>query len=387
MNQHPAPAVPVSSPPLDDGTAAILAGEASVYTASQWRLMWRKFRKHHLAILGGCLVILLYGVAVFASFLSPNDPFRFDAARTYVPPTPIRFVHPEDGFRLRPFVHGIERAVDPYTFRRTYAEDTSVTYPIRFFVRGYEYRVLGLFTADLHLFGADGGRVYLFGTDKLGRDLFAKVLYGARISMSIGLVGVAISFVLGLLIGGISGYYGGTVDGFIQRIIEILRSFPTIPFWMALTASFPSEWSPVTVYFMITVVLSLLGWTNLARVVRGKFLSLREEDYATAARIAGAGEMYVITRHFIPGFMSHIIASLTLRIPAMIIGETALSFLGIGLRPPIISWGVLLQEAQNINTVVLNPWLLIPGFFVIIAVLAFNFLGDGLRDAADPYGR
>ena len=361
--------------------------EERVYTASQWRLMWRKFVKHRLAVASGIVILLFYLVAIFASFLSPYDPSVFDPNYNYVPPMRLRFVYPEQGFRLRPFVYGIRKEVDAATWQRVYRLERTQIHPIRFFVHGFEHRLLGFIKTDLHLFGTEEGKVFLLGTDKLGRDLLSKILYGARISMSIGLVGVFMSFVLGILIGGISGFFGGVVDTVIQRIIEILLSFPTIPLWMALSAAFPPQWSPIMVYFMITVILSLIGWTGLARVVRGKFLSLREEDYTTAAMLAGARQLYIIRRHFVPGFMSYLIASLTLRIPSMILAETSLSFLGIGLRPPIISWGVLLQEAQNINTVAMNPWLFIPGLFVIVAVLAFNFVGDGLRDAADPYGR
>lgn len=380
---------------MDDGdlapTTAVVAdtasaGDAQIYYASQGRLMWRRFRKHKLAMAGGVVVILLYLIAVFAPVLSPYDPQEFDKDFTYVPPTKLHFVDESGTFHLRPFVYGLERSVDPETYRRVYTEDTSRRFPVRFFVRGFEYRLLGVFPADRHLFGVGEGKIFLFGTDKLGRDVFTKILYGARVSMSIGLVGVTISFFLGLLLGGISGFYGGVVDNAIQRSIEILRSFPSIPLWMTLSAALPPHWSPIAVYFMVTVILSVLGWTGLARVVRGKILALKEESYAEAALLSGASDLYVIRRHLIPGFMSHIIASLTLRIPAMILAETALSFLGIGLRPPVISWGVLLQEAQNVSSIALRPWLFTPAAFIIIAVLSFNFLGDGLRDAADPYG-
>lgn len=360
--------------------------EAQIYYASQSQLMWRRFRKHKLAVAGGIVVALLYLIAVFAPFLSPYDPDEFDKDFTYVPPTRVHFFDDTGTFHLRPFVYGLQRSVDPDTYRRVYTEDTSLRHPIRFFVSGFEYRLLGLFPTNRHLFGVGEGKIFVFGTDKLGRDVFTKILYGARISMSIGLVGVTISFFLGLLLGGVSGFYGGVVDNVIQRGIEILRSFPSIPLWMTLSAALPPQWSPVTVYFMVTVILSVLGWTGLARVVRGKILALKQESYAEAALLCGASDMYVIRRHLIPGFMSHIIASLTLRIPAMILAETALSFLGIGLRPPVISWGVLLQEAQNISSIALRPWLFTPAAFIIVAVLAFNFLGDGLRDAADPYG-
>jgi peptide/nickel transport system permease protein len=374
----------VPAPASETGESA--SGDAQIYYASQGQLMWRRFRKHKLAVAGGVVVILLYLIAVFAPFLSPYDPQEFDKDFTYVPPTKLHFVDESGTFHLRPFVYGLERSVDPDTYRRVYTEDTSTRHPLRFFVSGFEYRLLGVFPTDRHLFGVGEGRIFLFGTDKLGRDVFTKILHGARISMSIGLVGVTISFFLGLLLGGISGFYGGVVDNVIQRSIEILRSFPSIPLWMTLSAALPPHWSPIAVYFMVTVILSVLGWTGLARVVRGKILALKEESYAENALLCGANDLYVIRRHLIPGFMSHIIASLTLRIPAMILAETALSFLGIGLRPPVISWGVLLQEAQNVSSIALRPWLFTPAAFIIVAVLAFNFLGDGLRDAADPYG-
>lgn len=373
-----------STTPGESDTAS--AGDAQIYYASQSQLMWRRFRKHKLAMAGGVVVILLYLIAVFAPFLSPYNPQEFDKEFTYVPPTRLHFIDESGTFHLRPFVYGLERSVNPETYKRVYTEDTSRRFPVRFFVSGFEYKLLGVFPTDRHLFGVGEGRIFLFGTDKLGRDVFTKILYGARISMSIGLVGVTISFFLGLLLGGVSGFYGGVVDNAIQRSIEILRSFPSIPLWMTLSAALPPHWSPVAIYFMVTVILSVLGWTGLARVVRGKILALKEESYAEAALLSGASDLYVIRRHLIPGFMSHIIASLTLRIPAMILAETALSFLGIGLRPPVISWGVLLQEAQNVSSIALRPWLFTPAAFIIIAVLAFNFLGDGLRDAADPYG-
>ena len=286
-------------------------------------------------------------------------------------------------------MYGLEREVDLETLRKIYHEDTSQIFPLKLFVRGNPYQFWNLFETDLHLFGIgnEDGTAFLLGTDRLGRDVLSRVIYGARISLSIGLVGVFLALVLGMALGGASGYYGGSTDNIIQRLIELLRSFPTIPLWMALSAALPPEWPPLRIYFGITVILSLIGWTGLARVVRGKLLSLREEDFATAARLAGASETRVIGRHLLPGFMSHIIVTITLAIPGMILAETALSFLGLGLRPPVTSWGVLLQEAQNVRTVALHPWLMLPVLFVIVAVLAFNFVGDGLRDAADPYSR
>lgn len=359
--------------------------EEQIYTASQWELMWRKFKKHKLAMASGIIILILYLIAIFAPVIAPHDPYLYNRDLIFVPPQKINFVDQEEGFSLRPFVYGLTKKVDPKTWQRVYEIDKAKKYPVYFMTEGFEYRLFGFFKTNIHLFGVKEGNILLLGTDKLGRDVFSKMVYGARISMSIGLLGIFISFVLGLFFGGLSGYYGGLVDEFIQRAIEIIRSFPTIPLWMALTAALPQDWSPITVYFMVVLIISLIGWTSLARRVRGKFLSLREEDYTKAAKLAGGNEFYIIRRHFIPSFMSFIIASLTLRIPAMILAETSLSFLGIGLRPPTISWGVLLQEAQNINSVALHPWLFTPAILVILTVLSFNFLGDGLRDAADPY--
>ena len=362
--------------------------EERIYVASQWQLMWWKFRKHKAAIVSSVIIILLYLVGLFCEFLTPYDPEKYDVKYTYAPPQRLHFID-ESGFHLRPFVYALAPARDPRTLEMIYKTDKTKKYYIHFFVRGVRYKLFGRIETDLHLLGVrdPGGTLFLVGTDRQGRDMVSRVLYGARISMSIGLVGVSLSLVFGILIGGLSGYYGGIVDDIIQRVIEFLRSMPSIPLWMALSAALPSHWPALRVYFGITVILSLISWTWLARVVRGRFLSLREEDFVMAAKLAGSSELRIITRHMVPSFLSHIIASITLSIPDMILSETALSFLGLGLRPPIISWGVLLREAQNVQSVVLAPWLFIPGIFVVIAVLAFNFMGDGLRDAADPYAR
>jgi len=364
------------------------ADEDRIFVASQWQLMWWKFRKHKMAILGTIVILLLYFVALFWEFLAPYDPHRYDVKLAYAPPQMFRFVGP-NGFTLRPHVYSLIGSRDPETLRMVYELDETQLLPIRFFVRGDPYRMWGALRSDWHLFGLESNDrvVFVLGADKLGRDSLSRLLAGTRISTTIGLVGVLLSFVLGILIGGVSGFYGGVIDTVIQRTIEFIRAMPTIPLWLALSAAVPKEWSPIRVYFAITVILSLISWTGLARVVRGRFLALREEDFVMAARLAGSGELRIIVRHMVPSFASHIIASITLSIPGMILSETSLSFLGLGIRPPSISWGVLLQEAQNLSSVALAPWLLIPGLAVVLAVLAFNFMGDGARDAADPYGR
>jgi peptide/nickel transport system permease protein len=364
-----------------------IVAEDKIAVATQWQLMWWRFRKHKLAMAGTIILILFYGVALFADFFAYVDPLESEAQRSLMAPQPIHWF---DEGSFSPYVYALKGTRDPMTFKRVYVPDTSKKIPIRFFGRGDSYRILGLIPCDLHLLTVDGAKagesLFLLGTDLQGRDLWSRLMYGTQTSMMIGLVSVFLSLILGVVLGGISGYFGGWIDTVIQRIIEILRSIPTIPLWMGLAAALPGDWDIVKIYFAITIIISLIGWTELARVVRGRFISLRQEDFIMAAELLGCSKTRIIFRHMVPSFISHIIAATTLAIPAMIISETSLSFLGLGLRPPAISWGVLLQDAQNIQALVISPWLLIPSLAVIIAVLAFNFMGDGIRDAADPYG-
>jgi peptide/nickel transport system permease protein len=354
------------------------------YLAPQWKLMWWKFRRHRLAVVSAVILLLAYASILVAEVIAPYPLDARNIDFIHAPPQRVRIIH--DGQLTRPFVYGLDYRLNMDTLRREYTADTSRVQPLRFFCRGEPYRFWGLIEGRFHLVcPAEGGTLFLLGTDRLGRDLLSRLFYGARVSLTVGLVGIAVSFVLGLTFGGLAGYFGGWIDHAVQRVIEVLRSLPELPLWMALSAALPTDWSPLLVYFGITLILGLLDWPGLARAVRSKLLALREEDYCVAARLLGASPPRIIGRHLLPNFMSHLIASATLSIPSMILGETALSFLGLGLRPPITSWGVLLTEAQNIEAVALYPWLLTPMIPVIITVLAFNFLGDGLRDAADPY--
>lgn len=370
---------PYSPGPTDES-----AGALQSEVASQWKLMWWKFRQHRLAMVSGGVVILFYLVALFCEFVAPTTSTAYNQEYVHAPPQRLHLFR--DG-QFSPHVYGYTFTRDPRSLRKTWSVDENVIIPAGFFVKGDPYKFWGLIPWDRHLIGPlnPGDPFYLMGSDKSGRDVFSRILYSSRISLTVGLVGVSLSLVLGILLGGLSGLLGGLLDNGIQRLIEILMSLPAIPIILALAAAVPLHWGPVRVYFIITVILSLLGWTGLARVVRSKFLALKSEDFVLAAELDGVSRYRLITRHMLPSFMSHIIASVTLAIPGMILGETALSFLGLGLRPPVVSWGVMLQEAQKVAVIAIFPWLLLPALAVVIIVLAFNFFGDGLRDAADPY--
>lgn len=359
--------------------------EKNIYTASQSKLIIMKFFKHKLAIVGLSILLVFYISAIFAPVLTINDPQQCFDGYNYCPPQLPRFWDNKT-FSIRPFYYAIEKVRDPVTLEMIYKTNTNKKKYVKLFTKGYEYKLFGVIPTNMHILGTqEDFPLFLFGTDNMGRDLFARNMYASRISLTVGLVGVAITFILGCALGGVSGYYGGRVDTVIQRIIEFLMSIPTLPLWMALSAALPRGWSQLQLYFAITIILAVAGWTGLARVVRGKIMSLKNEDYVIAAVISGVSDWKIISRHLLPGFSGYLIVNLTLSIPGMILGETTLSFLGLGLQSPTISWGVLLSNAQSIKVIALNPWVMIPGLSVILAVLAFNFVGDGLRDAADPY--
>jgi peptide/nickel transport system permease protein len=380
-----------SSLSIEPETQLVTIAGAKSAAAGQWTLMLWRFRRQKVAMAALAVVVLLYLVAIFAEFLAPYGTDMTRPQYTYAPPQRISLfvVAPDGAWRFLPHAAGYKITVDEAAMRRSFEADPEKIVPLGFFVEGESYKLWGLFPANRHFIAPIDPKqtVYFMGSDRIGRDVFSRLIYGTRISLSIGLIGVAISLILGVFLGGISGYYGGAVDTVIQRIVEIVSAMPTIPLWMGLAAAIPLVWPPALVYFTVTGIVSLLGWTTLAREVRGRFFALRDEDFVTAARLDGSSEMRLIFRHMLPSITSHLLAMVTLAVPAMIIAETSLSFLGIGLKPPVVSWGVLLQDAQNIRAIANAPWLLFwPALAVMVSVLSFNFLGDGLRDAADPYG-
>ncbi|MBN2470607.1 MAG: ABC transporter permease [Anaerolineae bacterium] len=365
----------------DDAERAENKRLEALYASSQWKLMWRKFTRNKVALAGGVVILIFYLTALFGDFIAPYSLSQRFGEYIYMQPQAVHLFH--EG-RLMPHVYDMDVAFDQ-NFSRIYTPNPEEVIPLKFFVRGEPYKILGLIETDIHLFGTDEGIVALLGTDRQGRDMFSRVIYGSQVSLTIGLLGVIMSLVFGSVLGVASGYYGGWIDEIIQRLIELVRSFPSIPLWMALSAAVPPHWPPLRTYFVVTLILSLIGWTWLARQLRGKVLALRNEEFVLAAKLAGASDARIILRHLIPATFSHIIVISTLSMPSMILAETALSFLGLGLKPPVTSWGVLLKEVQNLQSIAFYPWVFTPAIAIAIAILAFNFLGDGLRDASDPY--
>lgn len=375
--------------PVDEPVAPVPSSQTRTYTASQARLVWRAFKRHRLAVGGAIVTLLLYVVVVFGEFLAPFSADMFHDNYPYAPPQRLHLIDTRHGgveFGL--YVNGLKQKIDPESLAVTYTVDRRQKIPVRLLDRSDQsYKLLGLITTNIHLIGPVDDRqpMYLLGADRNGRDLLSRILLGTRVSMTIGLLGVSFAFVLGVVLGGISGYVGGRADTLIQRLVELFMSMPTLPLWLGIAAALPRDWGGAQRYFAITCILALFAWTDLARVTRGRFMSLREEEFITSARLDGNRPPRMIFRHMLPLFTSHLIASLTLSIPAMILAETALSFLGVGLQAPVVSWGVLLQDAQNVRVIATAPWLMFPGLAVVLAVLSLNFVGDGLRDAADPY--
>lgn len=391
--------LPQGAPALEEAEAPSLlpesaSGAAAAGTLSQWQLIRLRFSKHRLAVASLFALFVLYALAVFSEPLAPYAPYARHLDYPYAPPQSVHF-----DLQRGLYTYALQRYVDPITFRKQYVELPSEPLQLRFFAPGEAYKLWGVVPMNRRLLSVEQREVsavkgapaapstfFLLGADRYGRDLLSRAIYGARISLSVGMIGVFVTLLLGLCVGGLSGYVGGRTDNFIQRSIEVVNAFPQLPLWIALSALLPGDWSALSIYFAITLLLSLLNWTALARVVRGKILALREEEYAVAARLMGASHARILFRHLLPGFTSHIIVSLTLSVPGVILGETALSFLGLGLRPPIVSWGVMLQDCMDVKAVRYYPWLLTPVLLIIGTVLSFNFLGDGVRDAADPYG-
>jgi peptide/nickel transport system permease protein len=371
-------------------TPSVQAAKAqrNVKGSSTWALTLRRFRRNTLAQIGGTFVLLLLLVTIFAPFFAPYNPEQTQLASVYVPPQRLHFIDTEGRFHLQPFTYPLIADMDPDTWERLYREDTTQMYPVRLFAPSWEYELFGVFKTNIHLIApTEGGSMYLLGTDKMGRDLLSLIIFGARISVSIAVFGALVSAFLGAVIGAASGYYGGIFDTVTQRISELLLSFPTLPLFMAVSVAIPVEWPPLGVFFGIMMIFALLGWPVLAREVRGKVLSYREEEFVAAAHAAGASGPYIIFRHILPNVISHIIVILTISVPELILAEGALSFLGLGIQPPLVSWGVLLRDATTLETLGQNPWIMLPGLAILLTVLAFNFLGDGLRDAVDATTR